>query len=189
MGKISILFFSILCFSHSAFSYDEEFWANLEKREDVKITINNGVKTAHFSGGVDVSDNGLSIDNSGKGAVLCAREIYIGLRDMMSVCSSEKDSQLKKDLDFAVEKINDFVVMNSLTPITKAEIDEDTNNKFLKIKKWVEESSKPEIEKECASGFYAGFAKSMSSISSEDFRKKINESLSIRRPAVMNPCL
>ncbi|MDD3019946.1 MAG: hypothetical protein PHX61_03065 [Alphaproteobacteria bacterium] len=180
---------SILAFSNSSFAYDDAFWEQMAKRSDVKITLENGVKTAHFSGGVTISDDGLGMDNSGKGAVRCSWEIYVAMKNMSELCFPDDESEFKKNLDYAVDKTNDFIIVNSLSPITKSEIEESIKRKFLELKEQISKISKEKFDKECSSGSIAQMKKHMMSKSPEEFRKAVDDVLSIPRPPVMNPCL
>jgi len=84
--------------------------------------------------------------------------------------------ELKEELDSALNRIADFVAVNSLTPITKEEIEEKTHSYKMHM--------------DCA-------ARQGSMYMLEDFRKKTpqefrgmtEELLSVPRPPVMSPCL
>lgn len=175
--------------SKPAFSYEDEFWEKMAKRSDVKITTDNGIKTAHFSGGVTISDNGLSMDNSGKGAVRCSWEIYVTAKNMSELCATTNQGEFKEKIDYALNMMNAFIVRNSLSPITENEIQAQIKEKFLTLKKQTSQIPKEQFEKECSSGFVAHIAKEIASKSFEDLKKSIDDSLSIPRPPVMNPCL
>ncbi len=186
--KLTLL--SLLLLSASpAFAYDDEFWDRMAKRPDVKIVKEGEGRTAYFDSGVTISDDGLGMDRSGKGAVRCAWEIYVAMKNMSDLCFPSDDSEFKDNLNYAVDKTNDFIVINSLSPITKTEIEEEIKKKFLTLKEQTAKMSKEEFEKECTSGDIAKMKKHMMSIPTEEFRKEIDDSLSIPRPPVLNPCL
>lgn len=184
---LSVLFLNL---SYPAFAEDDAFWEEMAKRPDVKITTENGKKIAHFSSGVSVTDpNGSGQDQSGKGAVLCGWLFYVEVKNMSEVCSPAEDSEVTKNLDYAIEKISDFIVANSLKSVIKAGLEEDIKTRFLSTKEDFSIYSGEDLEEECSASYAVQVKKSLLSKSSEEFKKSIDDFLSIPRPPVMEPCL
>lgn len=145
-------------------------------------------RTLKFSGGVTMSEieggGTLASDNSGKGAVWCAWEIAVEIINELEICASD-DKEFGKNIDLAIDRINDFIVVNNLTPITKIEIEDRIKRKLSKLQQGVSKKSKEDLRKWCGTNM-ASHAKSTPS---EKFKSDMDELLSIPRPPVMNPCL
>jgi len=123
------------------------FWDALAQRPDTKVTdgVNlQGEETRRIelSSGVvfSLTRHGDKItsfesDISGHGAVRCAWEIYVTVRAHVQACSSGEDPDLEAELDCAIDQINDFIVENSLVPITKPQLMEAVEQRKLEVKK------------------------------------------------------
>ncbi len=168
---------------------DHAFWEEISKRPDVKISTENGRKTAHFSSGVSMTSKHKGVDRSGKGAVLCGWEMYVALRNMVEICSPSEESEIMKNLNYAIEKTNDFIVANSLHPVTKADLEKGIKARLIVLKEDMSMLEEYDIRQECSSGHAAQAKKRLISLSSEEFRKSVDDFLSIPRPPVMEPCL
>jgi hypothetical protein len=58
-------------------------------------------------------------DRSGRGAVLSSWGLYVDLAAAREICPEYLNKPLETDLANAVDKINDFIVANSLFPVSK----------------------------------------------------------------------
>jgi hypothetical protein len=114
-------------------------------------------------------------DHSGHGAVLCSWEIYVTLAAALEICPQYRNESLKANLASAVDRINDFIVGNSMFPVSKAELEKRA-------------ASKREVRL-CQSRTVAGMLKSLQSVPDEKLMSGIADLLSVPRPPVMNPCL
>jgi hypothetical protein len=123
-------------------------------------------------------------DVSGHGPVQCYWEIYVAMRVHAALCSPGEDPKLEADLDLALDRINDFIVENSLVPITKPQL----MDAILKRKQRALGQSQADRRKQCDAedaGGFTGFVKGTMA----DRDKWINDLLSVKRPPVMNPCM
>jgi hypothetical protein len=129
-------------------------------------------------------------DVSGKGAVLCAWMIYVGVQYTTRKCGW---AHLPTDdaINQAVDDIDQFIIDNMPSPMTQAQLDE------LKSKDndWLWDGSAESIAKMCSveddnAGGPAAFAWSLRSrINAESLRSSVVQLMSVPREPVMNPCL
>ncbi len=68
-------------------------------------------------------ESSYSVDRSGLNAVMCIWQLYVDLRTAMDTCPSSADESLKTELDDAINRINEFIVDNSISLITKANVE------------------------------------------------------------------
>lgn len=115
------------------------------------------------------------VDQSGHGAVLCSWEIYVTLGAALEICPEYRNESLKISLANAVDRINDFIVANSIFPISKAELEKRA-------------AAKREVRL-CRSRTVAGMLESVGSVSHDKLMRGVADLLSVPRPPVMNPCL
>jgi hypothetical protein len=114
---------------------------------------------------------------SGHGAVLCVWGIYIELAAALERCPEYRDEPLKADLADAIDRINDFIVVNSLSPVTKAELEK------------IAASRKEDLLRICRPDGAAGMLKLFKSMPHDKFISSVADLLSVPRPPVGNPCL
>jgi hypothetical protein len=129
----------------------------------------------------------LSWDDSGHGAILCVWEIVVGTKVAADVCSPEEFSDLSKVLGEDIEALNDFIVANSLTPTTKADLKADYDQRMQRMKA----SIRPGGDN-ChymRSNFIEPMAQQLRSTSRDVVDRSLKASLAALRPPVMNPCL
>ncbi|MCL4677764.1 MAG: hypothetical protein KJ017_04120 [Alphaproteobacteria bacterium] len=180
---------TVFIFSSPALADDNTFWEKVSKRPDLKITTENGRKTAHFASGVSMTGEYKGVDRSGKGAILCGWEMYVAVRNMAEICSPSEESEIIKNLNYAIEKTNDFIVANSLHPVTKADLEKGIKARLVSLKEDMSMLEENDLRQECSSGHAAQMKRRMISLSSEEFRKAVDDFLSIPRPPVTEPCL
>jgi hypothetical protein len=184
-GILFSVFFFTLCGCMT--TSNDDFWTAIAARKDVEITTKNGLRTANFSGDVVIYEqkNGevWSTDNSELGAVMCAYMIYSETNILLNTCFKNTHSNFKVAYGAAVARIKDFIVLNSITPITKTELDATSNRMF-------EEGHKgASLDQICASDFLPQGEKDMSTERMKEFEQEIDKLLSVPRPPVMEPCL
>jgi hypothetical protein len=111
---------------------------------------------------------------------MCAWEIYVGLAAALETCPEYRNEPLRADLSNAIDKINDFIVANSLSPVSKAQLEKGA-------------ASRRDVPGLCQPDGAAGMVKSLASVSHDQLHDKLMSSvadlLSVPRPPVMNPCL
>jgi hypothetical protein len=144
--------------------------------EDTEVTLPNGVVFHQ----VRRNDNTQTFasDVSGHGAVLCSWGIYVALEAALEICPEYRNEPLKAELADAIDRINDFIVANSLSPVTKTELEKRAA------------SSRRDVSQLCQPDSpVAGMLKSFQSMPHDKFMSSVADLLSVPRPPVMNPCL
>ncbi len=144
-----------------------------------KIDNDKELHRLEFVGGVSMweLEDGeiLSVDHSGGGAILCLQFIYVDLKNMMDKCRPE-ETEIRETLDLAIEKIENFIVTNSLSPVTKAELENARQTSRDKFPVQCELYS--EVE---------GLIPKKTEL--ERFQKSIDASIATPRPPVIETCL
>lgn len=170
---------------------DKEYWDAIAKRPDATITITKDpttgaeIKTATFKGGVTITsvDGGLlSQDTSGLGAVLCTREIIESIIYYAKKCPSSEIGI--GDVNHITQKMDQFIVDNSILPITLSDIEVARKEKEKQNDEWIEERGTPI----CNSQNDAETKKLWSFFNHGEKGDSFEKMLSVPRPAVMNPC-
>jgi len=116
-------------------------------------------------------------DVSGHGAVLCRWEIYVAMAAALEICPEFRNEPLKADLTNAIDRINDFIVANSLFPVSKADLEKRAA------------SRREDASRLCRSDGLAGMIKSAGLVSHDKLMSSVADLLSVPRPPVMSPCL
>jgi hypothetical protein len=133
--------------------------------------------------GGQISSSG--VDYTGHGAVLCSWGIYVSLRSILKVCSPGNEA-LKTGLDAAIDRINGFIIENSLAPVSKADLEKDIQVAEQGAIHAMTGASDEETKKKCMSEpFFAG----LKSMGPERLDRDVTDLLSVRRPPVQIPCL
>jgi len=146
------------------------------------IRLKSGIVIDQIRKGTDVSSH--PWDTSGLGAVMCTWETYVEVKAGLSACQTEKYADVLKDLDQALDMINDFVVANSLSPVAKSQLEAD-----------IEERTKHALESQPSNSacphqeLVILFADRLIAMPADEFWKSVEKMLSVPRPPVMNPCL
>jgi hypothetical protein len=89
---------------------------SIDGSEHTTIRLPGGVSITRITR--DGKSRYLEMDESGRGAVMCIWEIYVALLAQMRVCSVADDG-FEEELTRALDRMNDFIVANSLSPVTK----------------------------------------------------------------------
>jgi hypothetical protein len=181
LSALTLIFVLLLSVDRS-FAHDDAVWTEIENRSDVEITEKNGKKTALFSSGVSISKDGRGVDNSGLGAVSCAWMVHSHTYQLLKACMPSRESYLKAYGE-AVDRIEDFIVENSLTPVSKSELQKNAETMFDMSKQQMS------MEQLCESDFLPNSDGDLSEEKSKTFRQSIDKILSVPRPPVMEPCI
>lgn len=142
----------------------------------------NKITRIEFPSGVTIEKSpqgSVGMDGSGRGAVLCTWEIYIQVRGMLETCSTKETLPFRVLMDKGINRINDFIVENSLEPISKKQLQTTILKKMEKTNK---------DKSICQSEDWIKIMQNFTS-QAEDFNKSIELLLAVPRPPVMNPCL
>jgi hypothetical protein len=120
--------------AHAGDIHWSPFWDALAERSDAKVIdgVNRkGEPTRRIELSSGVSFNlerhgdqitSMGSDTSGLGAVQCSWEIYVAVRSYVEACLPGEDQGFEVDLDHAIDRTNDFIVENSLVPVTKPQL-------------------------------------------------------------------
>jgi hypothetical protein len=164
----------------------------------IKTTSQNGSKTisitrAQVTTILRQSSDGdwseTSVDNSGHGAVACARLIYVELRAQIDLCQIDDQQALRVDLDSSIAKIGEFIVANSLFPATKEQVDKKAAYHLEHLRAEAEKLSPDTRLERCASSDGRKMLSNLAAQSHAARVKSVDELLSVARPPAANPCL
>jgi hypothetical protein len=173
-------------------SADDKIWDILSKQKDAEITLKEmpdgkTIRTAKFKSGVvfTETENGgaFASDNSGLGAVMCGWMTHSHISNLLQSCRPDSHPKLKGAYKKAVDRINDFIVLNSLTPVTKPEIEAAAKNMFDSERK------NTPLDKLCTSEFLPESKEDIDDVALKKFEANIDNFLSMPRPPVAEPCL
>ena len=148
------------------------------------------LRQLEFAGGVTISElekgGTLEIDHSKGGGIMCGWGLSRHLKLFMDECHRD-EIEVREKLDIAVSRYKDFIVANSLRPVTQAALEDEFQKN---ISDGLQRSGKtmPDICK----GDFDKFARQILSQKSywlEHIDKSLDESLATPRPPVNNPCM
>ncbi len=134
-------------------------------------------------------------DTSDAGAVLCVREIYLTIQIALAVCEDLENRKVSNRLDEALGRFDDFVVANSVEPVSLSQLRENEQARLTEFRKEMKGAPNEEKVASCRSvdeersRFRAEFSKAFSNMSDEEFRSQIDRLLAVPRLPAMNPCL
>jgi hypothetical protein len=152
-----------------------------------EIHLQSGVSFFETRRGNKISS--YSVDRSGLNAVICIWRIYVGLKTAMEICPSGTDEDLKVELDSAIDRINRFILENSISPVTKAQLNKSIEKRILRARTKIKQLRKENPKVTCLSRYSKQMLKNLKSMPREKFRSGIDKLLSVPRPPVLNPCL
>ncbi|MCA1427350.1 MULTISPECIES: hypothetical protein [unclassified Bradyrhizobium] len=176
-------------------------WDALTKRSDAKVVdgVNDKGKATRridLSSGVSFflerdGDRIMStgFDNSGRGAVQCSWEIYVGVRAYTEACQPSEDQAFEADLDDAIARMNEFIVENSIVPVTKSELQDAIRQRKQHVGDVVRGQSDDDRRKLCEANPIRPMSIALRSASHDLRVSTLNTLLSVKRPPVKNPCL
>src|SRR5665213_46800 len=130
---------------------------------------------------IEVSSRGtLGVDRDT--AVLCLWNEYVKLHVGADYCFPDSERELKEDFADAVERFKDFIVANSLTPVTRGELDAYVEKRRTEL---VSRMSKvPAGAPRCPKlDFFVDYQAD----GREKRRADVAKILAVPRPPVMNP--
>jgi len=147
--------------------------------------------TLEFPGKVVWSNNGtLTFDKSGLGATECLWGIYVEIRNTLALCGKEEDASILKLMDDALDRINIFIIENSVIPDAKERLEVRIREKLLGLIAQSSRMTEDERKKMCNEGMADTFIKSLKAPQGiEKFKAEVDKFLSVPRPAAINPCL
>jgi hypothetical protein len=154
--------------------------SGIERRE---IVLGGGVVAYQKRNGEKVET--LEMDESGHGAVLCAREIYRSSLENLELCFPDEDDW-RKDFTTALDRIDKFIVENDPAPVAQRDLEADTYKTVNRIREERSSWTAAQIDKACKG---ASMFRSIMQQGHEKFRAHIDGLLSVPRPPVLNPCL
>jgi hypothetical protein len=141
------------------------------------VIPSNGVE---FFGGPEGT---VGIDHSGHGAVLCAWNIYVGLAAVLDVCFPDEEPELREDLHRGIEAMKEFIVTNSLQPVSKADLEAQVARALAQARELSTKGQCSALKSEDT------VLHAIQSLPREQRRASVADLLSVPRPPVMNPCL
>ena len=152
-----------------------------------RIDLSSGVSFFLERHGDQVASTG--VDNSGAGAVQCSWEIYVGVQSYTEACQPGEDRSFEADLDEAIDRINDFIVENSLVPVSKSELQDAPRQREKHVKQMTRWQSDDDHRKLCEANPIRPMSVALRSASHDSRVSILNKPLSVKRPPVKNPCL
>ena len=180
---------------------DTPYWRLLEAQPGATLsTYSDGagheLRQVRLPGGVVFSEVWVGkdyyitgSDESGHGAVMCIWTIHATRLAMLEVCPSSDLSPWKAELASALDKIDDFIVSNNLTPISEESLRERREELVDGLRGEVARMTPPDVERACRSGSVEEMLGPLRSMSVENFRADLEQVLAVPRPPVMNPCI
>lgn len=133
---------------------------------------------------IEITRDGAIGSDSGKVAIFCAWDIYVGLMLGADYCYPDSHWELKEDLVDAVERLEGFIVANSLTPITREQLEAAVQRRR---KEFVDGISRmPAHGPRCPS---TSWIDELQRDGRAKRRADVTEMLAVPRPPVLNPCL
>lgn len=135
---------------------------------------------------VDKNGGELSIDGSGP-AVLCIWSLAVETQIAADLCYPNEYTQLSKILSDYVDAANNFIVANSLCPVSKAELEKAIADRRAKVAAGIEKYGVPSAQRSFCQG--QGQLLSAWNKEPEKFRQELRQGLAVPRPPASNPCL
>jgi len=133
----------------------------------------------------------MAIDSSGHGAILCTREIYIAVKIALDNCRDLNYSTASMELDLALQKIDKFILENSIEQVSQLDLEADYKRKNAGFRSQISDSSSGMCKIQLGEGlaFMERIADQIEKMPQGDFKKQLAQILSVPRLPVMNPCL
>ncbi|WEK41328.1 MAG: hypothetical protein P0Y50_06885 [Candidatus Brevundimonas colombiensis] len=117
-------------------------------------------------------------DVSGKGAVLCAWTLYDTMAIIGETCHRNRDAALREELRDGVGRIENFIMANSRTPVSRQGLDDARRQRRAELDRGL-----------CRQRDAVEMYRALREQGPEAVRSNIDDLLSIPREPVMNPCL
>ena len=124
-------------------------------------------------------DGEAQVDNTGKGAVLCARMLYIAAEQVGRQCAAGQDAAFQQELTRSLSRIDRFIIANSSQPVTQAQLDAARAREQAQNRRHVK----------LCEGDMLGLYQAIRAQGPQAMRTSVDDLLSIPREPVLNPCL
>src|SRR5262245_30157593 len=135
--KLFALLLMFLAMPAVAQPIDFEALAKQPGTEVIKRTENGRDVVEIRRGGVTVTlrdGEQVGFDNSGYGAIWCTWEISVGATSAADICFPGEFTELSTVLSAQIEALNDFIIANSLTPVTKDDLQARLDDRSRRIR-------------------------------------------------------
>lgn len=147
----------------------------VEIREDTRvISLPNGIRVIETRNNGKVTSS--ATDDSGYGAVLCNWDIFVHLHNYLDMCFPKKYIRHKARMSKAIDKINDFIIANSMEPVTKEMLTTAAKKRGRN-------------KMDCKSKSLENIAQRFLELPEDEFFSGVEELLSVPRPPLYDPCL
>ncbi|MBX9926130.1 MAG: hypothetical protein K2Y05_07210 [Hyphomicrobiaceae bacterium] len=93
---------------------------SVEGNTTITTLTRGGVLVTQENAGGKVAITGK--DHSGYGAIMCLWMTMVTVKATLASCFPGQYDALRRHVDATIDELNDFIVANSLTPVTKAEM-------------------------------------------------------------------
>lgn len=157
----------------------------------------DGRETRSFSlpGGIDISQtrkagkvSSLEMDNSGHGAVMCAWEIYSSILAWAELCQAE-DLEWIGTVSGGLDRINDFIVANSLDGVSKQTLEARLARILAPIREKRPTFSPQDLARVCRANTTGQMFTHIKNRGRPTFQTDLDNLLSVPRLPVFAPCL
>jgi hypothetical protein len=205
LASALLLFSPLAAFAQSApwnTPYDPYFDRADLAHEFKVLPDGTEIRKVMLPGGVllemELTDGKIQIatfDQSGHGAVLCAKGIYQRVRVALDACQDVENERVSRLVDEALDRMDHFILSNSIEPVTMSQLQERDQTKLRKLRNDLIgegasgklKSCKAEVPERVQ--FPARLVSAFDETSDEEFRAKVDDLLSVPRLPAMNPCL
>lgn len=148
----------------------------------------NGVTITRRQNGSDVTVFGN--DASREGAILCSRLIDIAIRAALDTCPSAEDAEPKQDIDQSITAIDEFIVANSLVPISLSDLRMQEAAQYDEAKRQTADKESAKVAEMCNANSVDGkLIAYFRDLSHGQRQSAVTDLLSIPRWPVLNPCM
>jgi hypothetical protein len=165
---------------------DLEVIARQPDTEVIRRTENGSEVVEIRRGGVTINlKDGLrnGFDNSGHGAIWCNWELIVGAKIAADVCFPGEFAEVSSLLGEQIGQLDDFIVANSLTPVSKADLKDLYDSRASSIRPGNEACLNPRRY------FLEPLKQRLQSTPRADVERQFEQVLAPPRPPVINPCL
>ncbi|GAB4540990.1 MAG: hypothetical protein Tsb0019_40900 [Roseibium sp.] len=136
-----------------------------------------------------------TFDQSGHGAVLCAKGIYQLVRAALDTCQDLENERVSRLVDDALDRMDRFILANSIAPVTFSQLQERDRAILKKLRIDLGGPDDAGTKLSCKSvipdrvEFTGLLVSEFDKTSDEEFTARIDDLLSVPRLPAMNPCL
>jgi hypothetical protein len=136
-----------------------------------------------------------TFDQSGHGAVLCAKGIYQLVRAALDTCQDVENERISRLVDEALDRMDHFILANSIEPVTMRQLQERDQTRLRKLRNDLIGPDASGQLKSCKADvpehvqFPARLVSEFDKTSDEEFTARVDDLLSVPRLPAMNPCL